>query len=168
MSSTTSSSNAVDDALAASLVATVPNVMRHQLAHARRRPAWVDMTYQQYNVLRIIVEGEASQADIARRLLVTAPVVTRLASALVEDGLVERHEDPADRRTVLLRLTDEGRRRVAAMRGELIEAARELLEPLPESQRAAVAKALDRLQLLLPERASAASGAPSAPPSAPR
>ena len=143
-----------DDALAASLVATVPNVMRHLLAHARRRPAWTDMTYQQYNVMRIIGDGEASQGDIARRLLVTAPVVTRLASALVEDGLVERRDDPSDRRAVRLRLTDTGLARVSAMRSELIDAARELLQPLPDEQRAAVADALDQLQLLIPERAA--------------
>ena len=140
-----------DDALARSLIATVPGVMRHLVAHARRRPAWTDMTYQQYNVLRIIAEGEMSQAEIARRLLVTAPVVTRLASALFEAGLVERREDPADRRTVHLVLTDEGKARADAMRRELLDAARELLEPLPAKQRSAVAGALDQLKLLVPE-----------------
>ena len=40
--------------LEASLVATVAPVMRHLVAHARRRRTWSELTYQQYNVLRII------------------------------------------------------------------------------------------------------------------
>src|SRR5918994_3553685 len=69
------------------LIATIPWVMRHLLAHARRRRAWKTLTYQQYNVLRIILgEGPMPQAEIARQLLVTAPVVTRLAGSLVEAG----------------------------------------------------------------------------------
>lgn len=109
------------------------------------------MTYQQYNVMRMIdTTGPQSQADVARHLVVTAPVVTRLASALVEDGLVERQADPNDRRAVILALTETGRRRARAMRRDLLAAAREILEPLPEDRRAAVAAALEELQVLLP------------------
>jgi len=62
------------DGLEAWLVATIPPVMRHLLAHARRRPAWQELTYQQYNVLRIIDgEGPTAQGEIARRLMVSPP-----------------------------------------------------------------------------------------------
>jgi DNA-binding MarR family transcriptional regulator len=142
------------EGLEARLIATVPWVMRHLLAHAQRRRAWkTTLTFQQYNVLRIILgEGPMAQAEIARRLLVTAPVVTRLASSLVEAGLVDRGRDPSDRRAVRLALTARGRRQAAAMRRDLLDAARELLEPLPEERRAAVASALEELQVLLPGR----------------
>jgi DNA-binding MarR family transcriptional regulator len=145
-------SGTVDD-LEARLIATIPQVMRHLLAHARRRRAWKQLTFQQYNVLRIIhAEGPIPQAEIARRLLVSAPVVTRLAGSLVEAGLVDRGRDPNDRRTVRLALTAAGRRQTAAMRRDLMVAAAELIEPLPEERRAAVASALDELQVLLPGR----------------
>jgi DNA-binding MarR family transcriptional regulator len=142
------------EGLEARLIATIPWVMRHLLAHAQRRRAWkTTLTFQQYNVLRIILgDGPMSQAEIARRLLVTAPVVTRLASSLVEAGFVERGRDPSDRRAVRLALTARGRRQAAAMRRDLLDAARELLEPLPEERRAAVASALEELQVLLPGR----------------
>jgi DNA-binding MarR family transcriptional regulator len=137
--------------LEASLVATVAPVMRHLLAHARRRRTWSELTYQQYNVLRMIdTMGPQPQAEVARRLMVTAPVVTRLANALAEAGLVERGTDPADRRAVLLALTPTGRRRARAMRRDLLAAARDLLEPIPEERRAAVRSALEELQVLLP------------------
>jgi len=125
--------------------------MRHLVAHARRRRAWTDMTYQQYNVLRLIdTTGPQPQAEVARHLVVTAPVVTRLASALAEAGLVERQADPKDRRAVILALTETRRRRARRMRRDLLTAARELLEPLPTERRAAVAAALEELQVLLP------------------
>ena len=50
----------------------------------------------------------------------------------------------------LLALTETGRRRARAMRRDLLAAARELLEPLPGDRRAAVAAALEELQVLLP------------------
>ncbi len=146
----TARSRPLDD-LEAQLIATIPQVMRHLVAHARRRRAWKSLTYQQYNVLRIIhTEGPASQVAIARRLMVSAPVVTRLASSLVEAGLVERGRDPSDRRTVRLQLTGAGRRQAAAMRRDLLRAARELIEPVPAERRAAVAVALDELEVLFP------------------
>src|SRR6187455_2147846 len=75
--------------LEANLIATVAPLMRHLVAHARRRRAWRDMTYQQYNVMRLIdTTGPQPQAEVARHLVVTAPVVTRLAAALAEAGLV--------------------------------------------------------------------------------
>jgi len=126
--------------------------MRHLLAHARHRKTWSELTYQQYNVLRMIdTQGAQPQAEVARRLMVTAPVVTRLASTLADAGLVDRRPDPGDRRAVLLALTPRGRRRARAMRRDLLDAAHELLEPLPADRRAAVAAALEELQVLLPD-----------------
>jgi DNA-binding MarR family transcriptional regulator len=147
----TSSRRAEDPSLEATLIATVAPVMRHLVAHARRRRAWSELTYQQYNVLRMIdTMGPQGQADVARRLLVTAPVVTRLAATLVDAGLLERGTDPKDGRAVVLALTPKGRRRARAMRRDLLEAARELLEPIPEERRSALESALEELQILLP------------------
>jgi len=138
--------------LEASLVGTVGPVMRHLVAHARRHQTWGELTYQQYNVLRMIdTMGPQTQADVARRLMVTAPVVTRLAGTLADAGLVERRTDPNDKRAVLLAPTRDGRRQARAMRKDLLEAARELLEPIPDERRAGVAAALEELQVLLPQ-----------------
>jgi DNA-binding MarR family transcriptional regulator len=141
--------------LEATLIATVAPVMRHLLAHARRRQTWSELTYQQYNVLRMIdTMGPHGQGDVARRLMVTAPVVTRLASTLADAGLIERRADPKDGRAVLLALTPKGRRRARAMRRDLLEAARELLEPIPPDRRDALESALEQLQVLLPEHSA--------------
>lgn len=49
-----------------------------------------------------------SQIDIAKRLRIEGPTMTRMIDALSRDGLVERKQAPADRRTKYLHLTDEG------------------------------------------------------------
>ena len=98
--------------------------------------------------------GPQPQAEVARRLMVTAPVVTRLASTLADAGLVERQTDPKDKRAVLLALTQTGRRRARAMRRDLLAAAHELLEPIPAARRKSVGRALEELQVLLPDHSA--------------
>jgi DNA-binding MarR family transcriptional regulator len=55
---------------------------------------------------------------LAARMHVSPRNVTGLIDHLERDGLVARTADPADRRSVLARLTDDGRARVEAMSGE--------------------------------------------------
>jgi MarR family transcriptional regulator for hemolysin len=50
----------------------------------------------------------SAQVDIAKRLRIEGPTMTRMLDTLEADGLVERLPDPADRRTKQLRLTPEG------------------------------------------------------------
>lgn len=48
------------------------------------------------------------QVDIAKRLKIEGPTLTRMIDALEKDGLVERLPDPSDRRTKQLRVTEAG------------------------------------------------------------
>src|SRR5690606_26097569 len=52
----------------------------------------------------------SAQVDIAKRLRIEGPTMTRMLDTLEADGLVERLPDPTDRRTTQLRLTPEGER----------------------------------------------------------
>lgn len=48
------------------------------------------------------------QVEVARRLRIEGPTLTRMLDALEKDWLVERLPDKTDRRTKLLRLTSQG------------------------------------------------------------
>ena len=48
------------------------------------------------------------QVDIAKRLRIEGPTLTRMLDSLEADGLVQRLPDPADRRTKQLKLTPAG------------------------------------------------------------
>lgn len=50
-----------------------------------------------------------SQVNIARRLRIEGPTLTRMIDSLEKDGLVERLADPEDRRTKKLKVTREGK-----------------------------------------------------------
>jgi MarR family transcriptional regulator for hemolysin len=52
--------------------------------------------------------GPSSQIDIAKRLRIEGPTMTRMIDALSRDGLVERKQAPTDRRTKYLNLTPKG------------------------------------------------------------
>lgn len=53
--------------------------------------------------------------ELSRRLMVTGGNVTGLTDKLVEEGLVERRDDPRDRRAYTVHLTREGKRQFRKM-----------------------------------------------------
>ncbi|MEA4959644.1 MAG: MarR family transcriptional regulator, partial [Anaerolineaceae bacterium] len=52
---------------------------------------------------------EVTNNDLSRRLGVSMPAASQLVDRLVEMGLVEREDNPADRRSKYLTLTAQGR-----------------------------------------------------------
>ena len=55
-------------------------------------------------------QGATTQQQLARTIGVTARNITALVDGLEESGFVRRERHPTDRRAVLVRLTDTGRR----------------------------------------------------------
>ena len=78
----------------------------------RRSSAWLDLdlTRQQAKTLHFLTDGQRRMSEIAGRLEVEMPSATSMIDRLVAKGLVERGQDPADRRAVVL-LTHAGRHR---------------------------------------------------------
>ena len=69
----------------------------------------VELTMPQLKVLfRLNAQGPSRVSSLARALRVTLPTVTGILDRLVEQGLIRRDEDPADRRVVISRLTPAG------------------------------------------------------------
>ena len=97
----------------------------------------------------------SAQVDIARRLRIEGPTMTRMLDALEADGLVERLPDPGDRRTKQLRVTEQGEaalREIFAIADELRD---RLLAGVSEEQmdelNAFLGALSDRLDAGLPE-----------------
>jgi DNA-binding MarR family transcriptional regulator len=88
--------------------------------------------------------------ELSRRLMVTGGNVTGLTDKLVAEGLVERREDPSDRRAYTVRLTAEGKRQFRAMarahEGWIVE----LFGGLDGKQQAALFELLGELKQSLP------------------
>ncbi len=87
-------------------------------AELRRRGVPVGV----WRVLATLCDREAlTVGELAERVLMKQPTLTKLVDRMVAEGLVERREVPGDRRKVEVRITAEGRHRVAP----LLAAARE-------------------------------------------
>lgn len=88
---------------------------------------------------------ELSPGRLLRATLVTSGTMTNRIDRLAAAGLVRRRPDPADKRGVLVRLTDEGRERVDAALEALLGYEESILEPMPADERTALAALLRSL-----------------------
>ena len=95
------------------LVARLIEHMGRWQGKMRARPssAWtgLDLTMPQAKTLFYLADGPRRMSGIAERLGVEMPSATTMIGRLVAKGLVERQQDPADRRAVVCSLTPEGR-----------------------------------------------------------
>jgi DNA-binding MarR family transcriptional regulator len=70
-----------------------------------------DLSPHQARALRVVGERDGVRlSDLAEALRIAPRSATEVADGLQERGLVERAADPGDRRAVLLRPTEAGRR----------------------------------------------------------
>ena len=80
------------------------------------------LSAQQYNAMRLLRAGEPRGLPtlvLAQRLISRAPDVTRLIDKLEGLGFVERHRPSDNRRTVSIRITPDGRRKLDELKGEV-------------------------------------------------
>ena len=119
------------------LVDTVLAASRALVAVAARSLAAAgdEVTLPQYRALVVLAaRGPLGTAELAAALAVNPSTVTRLCDRLVRRGLVRRHRQAGDRRTVRIALTGAGRDLVAEVtRRRRAELAR-LLGALPPDQ----------------------------------
>jgi DNA-binding MarR family transcriptional regulator len=84
-------------------------------------------------------------SDISERFDITSAAASQLADKLVQGGLIQREEDPNDRRAKLLNLTDKGRQLIHHGIEERYRWVDQLAEKLTAEERAKVAEALEIL-----------------------
>jgi DNA-binding MarR family transcriptional regulator len=93
--------------------------------------------------------GPLTPSELATRERIQRPTATRLIARLEEQGLVARTADPADRRSCLIALSDEGSALVAELRTRKDLFLAERLRGLPAADRATLARAAELLEQLL-------------------
>jgi|SRR5581483_5191634 len=77
----------------------------------------VDLTASQASALSTISRrGPLTVGELAKAERVSSPMVTKIAKALEEEGLVSRTVDASDRRVTNLAITKEGERRLERSR----------------------------------------------------
>jgi DNA-binding MarR family transcriptional regulator len=124
---------------------SVARVMTQVRVHAKlRADAGVDIDRAGAAVLyKLLVEDESLRlCDLAERLGIDSPAVTRKVQQLEHLGLVVRSPDPVDGRASRLLLTAEGRRSIERLLDARREWLEELLSEWPTSDRQEFARLL--------------------------
>lgn len=116
-------------------------LIRHFLEFSQTAARRAGLTPRQHQALLAVKgfpgSGSPSVGDFAERLAIRPHSAAELADRLVEAGLLARADDPADRRRVLLGLTDAAETRLASLSAIHLEELRSL--------RPALLQILDRL-----------------------
>lgn len=75
-----------------------------------RHLAEQNLTISQFGVLEALLHlGPLNQKSLAEKLLKSGGNITLVIDNLEKSGWVERHQNPKDRRSVLIHLTEEGK-----------------------------------------------------------
>ena len=94
-----------------------------------------DLTLQQIRAFAFVfAHGQTPISKVADALGIRPNVATGIIQRLVDRGLIERREDPDDRRVRLLTVTDRGLALIDELSGIVLAKGRELLDRLSDEQ----------------------------------
>ncbi len=112
----------------------------------------LDLTLTQVKALCALSDTELTVKDLAERLGLSLPGTSRAIDALVDRALVDRREDPGDRRQKLLLTTGAGRAALQRLDEARLAGIEQFTATLPEDQRARLSAALTPVVAGLNER----------------
>ena len=121
---------------------------KHALAHASAAAFAQHGVHegQQY-VLRCLWRDDGlSPGEVARRLGIATPTVTRAATRMEATGLLRREPHPSDRRLVRLRLTDRGRELEKIIDEQTNQLTERALATLGAAERESLVRALHEIR----------------------
>jgi DNA-binding MarR family transcriptional regulator len=104
-----------------------------------------DLSMIQTRLLGVLRDRRPTMNELGKLLSLDKSSVSGLVERAERRGLVERAVSPADRRAVLVSLTDHGRALISAASSEFEGDVSALLEALPPSQRQALTRLVSRL-----------------------
>ena len=105
-----------------------------------------DLTVSESRCLTaMLFENCMSTGDLAEKMCVAKSRITRIVDGLVRKGLVSRMENKNDRRVILLKLTQKGRKIAEEQAEFMLQLHKEVLENLPQKQTDSVISMLESL-----------------------
>jgi DNA-binding MarR family transcriptional regulator len=111
----TQSQAPANDRAAEIIDALAPLLAHHRRSWAARCQAH-GLSMIGFQVLALLeMDGAMPMSHLAEKIGVALPNATGIVGRMAERGIVERSHDTADRRVVLVGLTDEGRRLIGEM-----------------------------------------------------
>jgi len=111
-----------------------------------------ELTPGRRQAILMLDRGELRMGELARRLGLEVSTVTRLVDKLEHAGLAERRAGAADRRSITVALTAEGRQVAERLRESRAKFMAEVLEVLEPAERRELVKLMAKVSSALGER----------------
>lgn len=135
-----------------SMLADVSRLIRRSFDERARG---IGVTRPQWLVLTTLNRHEGSNQGNLAELMVMEPItLCRMVDRLQEADLVERRQDPNDRRAWLLFLTPKARELLTALKPLGTEVMAIALDGIPEEERESLRRSLDRVRQNLARRSN--------------
>lgn len=156
----------VDPRLLEEVTELLYRVNRRLRRRATEQLGRLGLTPAQARALRAIgrVGGPLRMSGLADRLHIARRSATSVVDELVEHGLVERQDDPADRRATVVVLTRQGARALRSLAELRHQALADLATGLSSTELSQLRDGLARLDRAAPDHVGPATDAAAAPP----
>ncbi len=139
------------DYAASRILQVMPRIWRQIIVEAKDQlpSALCEMGESQYHLVHAVHHKELTTGDLAEKMKVSTPTISRMVDSLVERGYLERRPDPVDRRKIWLKLTSEGTALAVTMENRFRDVVARFLQPLSPEQLDQIVAAFDTLETLL-------------------
>jgi len=135
------------------LAARIHSAALHLLRRLAQEDRATGVSAARLSALSVLVfGGPRTIGSLANAEGVTPPTMTRLVAAMAADGLVERLEDPADRRIVRVRASETGRSLLLAGRDRRVVTLASMLGALTVKERRRLDQAASIMEAMLAPR----------------
>jgi DNA-binding MarR family transcriptional regulator len=144
---TSSSAEASTNELATDLYALMVFMRKHCNADLFEAMGVLELSITQIKLLHHL-EGDGPELtlkQVAERVPISLPAVSRTVDDLVRRGMVHRHEDDEDRRMKRISLTDEGRTVIRKLNAAQMSGVEQFTNDLKDGERELLAAALSEL-----------------------
>lgn len=94
-------------------------------------------------LMQMHYKGACGMSEVSERFEITPAAASQLVDKLVQNGFIQREEDPQDRRAKLLNLTDKGRELIQQGMEERYRWVNDLAGRLSPEERAKISEALN-------------------------
>jgi DNA-binding MarR family transcriptional regulator len=139
--------SAQEKALAGDLYALIAHLHKNCNSDLFEAVGALELSLTQIKLLHHL-EGDGPELtlkQVAERVPISLPAVSRTVDDLVRRGMVHRHEDDADRRMKRISLTDEGRTVIRKLNAAQMSGVEQFTNDLKDGERELLAAALSEL-----------------------
>lgn len=111
--------------------------------------------HSQFQIMATLNQyGKQPISEVAKKLLISTPNMTKLLNKLIDEGMVERFPDDKDRRIININLTEKGKNYLNEKFNQMKLSLKNRLSTIPNEQLDKLSTSLENLKNVLTEISS--------------